>query len=544
MAVGADQLIDEILEFLWRENPVEATIAGVHRYDDMLEKLDQVSRRKKLDRKREYLDRLDALKLRGNLAAEADHLAAALRVGSYMEENFPSLDRDATIYPRLALYGVYQLVARSNAPYHFRALRAIDRLREIPRVLAEGRLNLCYGENPPHILTIRAVELSARGREYLTRITGILSREVPELANVIDKYSNQAIRAFEEYVEFLIDEVQPRSDGVCALGEELFEYLLASHYQLGIGTEELRETAKLEIEQAEQALEETAAGLTGSKDWRSALNEDSRLPEVDNLLAWWRGIIDEVASRVRSAGLVSLPAGDSLDVVYTPEFETSILPVAGYIEPPHFENGASALFCVTRPDNDDLARLLPAHSRVNALATVIRQLYPGRHTFLRQRKRHCPERLAYLARGGVIESGWESYVLAAVAGSGAFDDEPLLKLHAGQDRLLSACRVLVDLDLHTGRMTEEHAVNELAQRAGIGEKQAWQVVSALAAAPASSVGALTGRLMIERWRGSFSDGLGEKFSLKKFHDRLIRVSGLMPEMAEKRLNAALKREQA
>jgi uncharacterized protein (DUF885 family) len=544
MAAGADQLIDEIMEFLWRENPVEATIAGVHRYDDMLEKLDLVSRRKKLNRKREYLGRLDSLQVRGNLAAEVDHLATALRVGSHMEETSPSLDRDATTYPRLALYGVYQLVARSNAPYHFRALRAIDRLREIPRVLAEGRLNLCYGENPPHILTIRAVELSARGREYLSRITGILSREVPELANVIDKYSNQAIRAFEEYVEFLIDEVQPRSDGVCAVGEDLFDYLLDSHYQLGIGTDELLETVKLEMEQAERALEETAVSLGGSKDWRAALKEDNQLPEVDNLLAYWRGIIDEVASRVRSAGLVTLPADGSLEVVYTPEFETTILPVAGYIEPPHFENGAAATFCVTRPDNDDLVRLLPAHSRVNALATVIRQLYPGRHTFLQQRKRYCPERLAYLARGGMIESGWDSYVLEAVAGSGAFDDEPLLKLHARHDRLLSACRVLVDLDIHMGRMTEERAVNELAEHAGIGEKQSWQEVSALAAAPSSSVGAFAGRLMVERWRNRFSSELGEKFSLKKFNDRLIRVSGLPPEMAEKRLNAALKREKA
>ncbi len=542
MAAGADQLIDEILEFLWRENPVEATIAGVHRYDDMLEKLDLVSRRKKLEKKLEYLGRLEALKVRGNLAAEADHLATALRVGSYMEEHFSSLDRDATTYPRLALYGIYQLVARSNAPYHFRALRSIDRLREIPRVLAEGRLNLSYGENPPYILTMRAVELSARGREFLARITGILAREVPELENVIDKYSNQALRAFEEYVEFLIDEVQPRSNGICAVGEDLFNYLLAVHYQLDLDKDELRETVKLELEQAEEALEQTAAGLCGSKDWRAALGQDAPLPDVENLPAYWRGIIDEVAGRLRSAALVTLPAGGSLEVVATPEFETTMIPVAGYIEPPHFESGAVANFCVTRPSDDDLVRLLPAHSRVNALATVIRQVYPGRHTFLQQRRRYCPQRLAYLARGGVIEAGWESYVLGAVAESGVFDDEPLLKLHARHDRLLTACRVLVDMDLHTGGMTEERAVNELAERTGIGEKQSWQIVSALAAAPASSVGALAGRLMIERWRERFSAELGDKFSLKEFHDRLIRVSGLPPAMAEKRLSAALKRE--
>ena len=542
MAERADQLIDEILEILWRENPVEATIAGVHRYDDMLEKLDLVSRRKKLEKKREYLERLGSLKARGNLAAEAEHLATALRVGVHMEENFSSLDRDAITYPRLALYGVYQLVARSNAPYHFRALRAIDRLREIPRVLAEGRLNLSYGENPPHILTIRAVELSARGREYLARITAILAREVPELENVIGKYSSQALRAFEDYVEFLIDEIQPRSDGVCAAGEDLFDFILSLDYQLGMDTHKLRKTVEQEIETAGEMLEETSARISGSKDWRAALDQDGQLPDPARLLEYWRGIIDEVAWRVRSVGLITLPADESLQVVATPEFEATILPVAGYIEPPHFEEETVAQFCVTVPAGNDPARLLPAHSRVNALATAIRQVYPGRHTFLQQRKRHCASRLAYLARGGMIEAGWEAYVLGAVADSGAFDDEPLLALHARHDRLLTACRVMVDLEMHTGRMNEERAVNELSERAGINEKQSWQIVSALAAAPASSVGALAGRMLIERWRGRFKDELGEQFSLKKFHDRLIRVSGLPPKMAEKRLSAALKRE--
>ena len=42
MKADSDPLVIEIMEFLWRENPVEATMVGIHRYDDCLEKLDQV----------------------------------------------------------------------------------------------------------------------------------------------------------------------------------------------------------------------------------------------------------------------------------------------------------------------------------------------------------------------------------------------------------------------------------------------------------------------------------------------------------------------
>jgi uncharacterized protein (DUF885 family) len=326
------------------------------------------------------------------------------------------------------------------------------------------------------------------------------------------------------------------------VGEEQFDYLLQHEHQLDLDTDAIRKLAAEQIDQAEDMLVECAAGVSGMKDWREALAMGQETPVADKLIEHWKEIIGEVAGRVRKAGIATLPSGGSLEVAPTPEFETSILPVAGYIEPPHFESEAVAYFCVTIPGADDVERLLPAHARVNAMARVIRQIYPGRHTFLLQRRRNCGERLAYLSRGNVLEAGWEAYVLGAVAGSGEFDDEPLLKLHAHHDNLLSALRVLVDLELHTGRMTEERAVNELAGKGGIGEKHAWQIVSNLAAAPASSVGPLAGRLMIEKWREKYSKALGREFKLKDFHDKLIRSSALPPGMLEKRLNAALKRE--
>ncbi|MFH1071055.1 MAG: hypothetical protein V1794_15655, partial [Candidatus Glassbacteria bacterium] len=102
MSKQSGDLVDEILEFLWSENPVEATMAGVHRYDDRLEKLDLVSRRNKLRRKREYVDRIIELKAEKKSSLALDLLRDGLEVGIRMEEAVPSLDRDAGTYPRLA----------------------------------------------------------------------------------------------------------------------------------------------------------------------------------------------------------------------------------------------------------------------------------------------------------------------------------------------------------------------------------------------------------------------------------------------------------
>ncbi|OGF99815.1 MAG: hypothetical protein A3F83_00550 [Candidatus Glassbacteria bacterium RIFCSPLOWO2_12_FULL_58_11] len=530
-------LVDEILEFLWMENPVEATLAGIHRYDDRLEKLDLVSRRNKLQRKREYAEMIAALQKKGGSTVELNLLRSALEVGVTMEERSRSLDRDAGTYPRLALYGIYQLVARSSAPYHYRALRAVDRLREIPRILAEGKLNLSYGENIPSILTLGGVELAATGRDYLSQLVGLLVGEVPELENVIKKYADHALKAFEDYLEFLVEEIQPRSNGASGVGGELFEYLLSREHNLDLDTAELRRIALEELEKAEAELESRGKRAAGSGSWRDKLDlEESAIP-VGDLLAHWQGVVDEVRQAVRKADLLSLPSGGKLELVETPPFERLTIPLAGYIEAPLFEENSRAFFCITPPravaPGSENGTGLARHSRFKALVTVLRDLYPGRHTLL-QRRRRAGIRLAYLAQGNVLEEGWCNYVLSMAAEHDLFE-EPRLSLFALRDRLLAAWRVRIDLDLHTEGFKESEAVSRLAAGAGIDEQQAWNQVQRLAAAPTSSVGALIGRLKIESWRESCCVRAKKPLSLKKFHDSLLHLSGLPLETVEKRL---------
>ena len=537
MKKAACELVDEILEFLWMENPVEATLAGVHRYDDRLEKLDQVSRRNKLNRKREYLDQITALQVKRINSSELDLLKAALEVGIRMEEQAGSLDRDAATYPRLALYGVYQLVARSNAPYHYRALRAVDRMREIPRILAEGKLNISYGENIPYILTMGAAELTATGREYLSQLVSLLVAEVPDLENVVKKYADHALKAFEDYLEFLIEDIQPRSNGASGVGEELFDFLLKREHQLSLTESGLRRMALEEIERAEAELEERSALLGGSGSWRNKISAPDKHKPDSDLLSFWKGIVGEVKRAVKAARLATLPAHAGLVITRTPPFERLIIPTAGYIEAPLFEEDSKAFFCVTIPEEGsgekESEAVLQTHSRIKALLTVVRDVYPGRHTLLEHRKK-SGNKLAYLARGNMLEEGWCSYVLSLVSDQELFDD-PKFRLFAGHERLLAASRVLIDLDLHTRGLNESQAVNRLAAATGITERLAWYHVRSLASSPTSSVGAMVGRIMIESWREKCHKKGGKTFSMKRFHDRLLRLCALPPYRVEQRL---------
>jgi len=542
MEKEASQLIDEILEFLWMENPVEATLAGIHRYDDRLEKLDLVSRRNKLRRKKEFLELIKLCEKISSKNTELKLLRCALELGILMEESVHSLDRDASTYPRIAIYGVYQLVARSSAPYHYRALRAIDRMREVPRVLDEGKLNLSYGDDIPRLWTRAAVDLTVSAREYLARLIESLTKEVPELENVIKKYYETARAAFDEYLEFLIKDLMPRSSGAFSAGEKVFNYLLKHEHLLDIDIDSLRRLAREEIERTGEELVRLSEKMGGGLTWQERLRKPDEDKPQGDLLAHWGEIISKVKKAIRSANLLTLPSRDNLVLMETPPFERPAIPVAGYIEAPPFEEESKAFFCVTPLPEDmgkeDRETILDSHSGSRALFTVTRELYPGRHTLLARRikKRN---RLAYLSRRNIFEEGWSSYVPGLLVEQGLFDNRnfEFLVLHA---RLLDAWRVLVDIDLHCTGKNESQAVADLVNGAGIPERQAWFQVCHLASSPASSLGALIGRLKIIELRHSFSQAGEDNFSLKKFHDALLRLSAMPLEWLERRLGQAIK----
>ena len=51
-------LVDKILEFRWKANPVEATYSGIHKYDDQFEKYSPIFRRRYNQKLKQYVRNL------------------------------------------------------------------------------------------------------------------------------------------------------------------------------------------------------------------------------------------------------------------------------------------------------------------------------------------------------------------------------------------------------------------------------------------------------------------------------------------------------
>ena len=104
-----------------------------------------------------------------------------------------------------------------------------------------------------------------------------------------------------------------------------------------------------------------------------------------------------------------------------------------------------------------------------------------------------------------------------------------------KDKLWRACRVIVDTSLHTRRMSDRQAVSFMARELKMSPVSARADVNWYTMRPTVPQSYLTGMLRIRALREKYRRKLGHKFSLKKFHDALLRHGAIPIPLVEKAL---------
>ncbi|MBL0262270.1 MAG: DUF885 family protein [Leptospiraceae bacterium] len=90
-----------------------------------------------------------------------------------------------------------------------------------------------------------------------------------------------------------------------------------------------------------------------------------------------------------------------------------------------------------------------------------------------------------------------------------------------------AIRLVVDVGLHTGKMTREDAIKYMMDNEAISEQIATQEIERYIAMPGQALSYKTGELKIKELRDKYKKELGAKFNLMSFHDAILK-GGNMP----------------
>jgi uncharacterized protein (DUF885 family) len=156
--------------------------------------------------------------------------------------------------------------------------------------------------------------------------------------------------------------------------------------------------------------------------------------------------------------------------------------------------------------------------------TAVHEGYPGHHLQL-----SCANLNPSFARlfGDPVETieGWAHYGEQMMKEQG-FDADPATKFAQMTDQIWRACRIIIDIDLHSRRMTFDEAVDFLAKETGMERPGAVAEVKRYSFTPAYPLSYLTGKHLILQLRRDVRKGLGKQYSDKFFHDTYLYAGSI------------------
>ncbi len=131
--------------------------------------------------------------------------------------------------------------------------------------------------------------------------------------------------------------------------------------------------------------------------------------------------------------------------------------------------------------------------------------------------------------------GWALYAETLGKQLGVYTD-PYQYMGSLQNQIHRAIRLVVDVGLHTGKMTREDAIKYMLENEPVTEQFATSEIERYMATPGQALSYKIGQLKIEELRDKYKKQLGEKFSLKYFHDAVLKAGSLPLSVFENYMN--------
>ena len=528
---------DKILE----DYPVFATQLGDHRYDDQLGTFDQVTLERQLIELKEQVqvfEKMDSSAF--DTEAAIDHILAvqALRYFVRDAEIWRAEYRDPDYYLNIAFGGVFLLIMKDFAPMPERLKSVFNRTRQIPRVLSEGKANIIPTETP-RLWAELALENTQMGSGIFAGLLPSLANQAPEIEAELNEACQEALAAIQDYASWLENEVIPNAEGDYQVGMEYFETLLRENHMVDWDSAWLLEKGHQLYDETLAEMEALAEQIDPGKsvqDLVESIKDDH--PTAEGLLDAYREAMEAARQFVIENDLATIPENEKLTIMETPMFWRNQIPYAAYMPPGLLEEVQEGIFVVTpvNPEDppDQQEEKLRGHGNDDLPITALHEAYPGHHLQLTvaNLNRSLPRLM-----GGILSSlfveGWAFYCEEMMEQQG-FYSKPIQRLARLQAQLWRASRIIVDVSLHTGRMSHDEAVQFMVEKANLEPSDAKVEVDRYTKSPTQPMSYLMGKYEIMQIVEEFRAANPEK-GLKQMHDDLLAGGSLPPRLLRKRL---------
>jgi hypothetical protein len=395
-------------------------------------------------------------------------------------------------------------------------------LHAIPAELKSGQANL----------TLYVPRFRDQGIAITAAATAIFQSDLPALAEMLPAENPALVAAAAyarqsmlEWSNFLGAHLPKRVLGYYAIGIPAYDALLEGRHLATYTSIELYHFVEAAFEETLAQLDAAANEIDPDQSWLDILRDDAA-PESPPPPITPRAAIDAAQSRLEAMDLPSPPWEQRIELVPLPAsplnrvyYPASLGAIATD------EDGTLVSHWWSNPKDPTATEFLGPDD--GAVVSVTAFTAVADH-LLGLYQLHNASALRRAARSSMTAEGWALYTEQRASEAGAFprDRERLRHL---QIRLWRIARIIVDVGLHTDRLTEKEAATLLTDRVGLPPGAAGMEIDEAANFPGTHLGYM-GFVELQRIRDDLEKERGASFSLMDFHKRLLESGPLPPAL--------------
>ncbi|PYK01063.1 MAG: DUF885 domain-containing protein [Verrucomicrobia bacterium] len=515
----------------WR--PQTGTTLGLHEYDGKLTDYSRPSLDAELARLTRFdqqLATLDAKLLSPQAHYDLRILQTAIKNEIFQFEDVDGYRKNPMTYAGVLEVNIY--IKRNFAPIEAR-LRSIIAIEEqTPKLIATAKANLEESLAKPFVET--AIEVANGSADFLSKdlVEALKEVENEQLLTAFNAVNQRTIEQLRSYVTWLKGEKLPKAHTHYALGREKFQKMLRYGELIDLAPERILEIGMRELRREQQVFADTAKKIDPGKKPIEVFKEIQKdHPNEKGLIPDTKKDLEAIRRFVVDRRIVAIPSEVRARVEETPQYlrATSF---ASMDTPGPFEAKATEAYYYVTPVEKDWSprqkeEWLTAFNYYTTDVVTIHEAYPGHYVQFLCLNASPATKLEKIFGSYAFIEGWAHYCEQMMVdegfGAGKGDSLQAAKYRLAQsdEALLRLCRLCVSIKTHCEGMSLDDATKFFEENCYYEHKPAYQEALRGTFDP-QYLYYTVGKLEILKLRRDYQQQEGASFSLKKFHDEMLR----------------------
>jgi uncharacterized protein (DUF885 family) len=543
----------------FRQQPLEATGLGDHRFDGLLDDISPQARAGWLAFTRETLKelptRVDYKQLTRDAQIDFEIFQHELQTDIWLTENTHPFEEDPRTYGGYINDGVYLPLTHSTLPKEVNISNCVARMAEIPRIIATAKETLTH---PPKPILETAIRQNRGAISFYQKDIFELAGETEQ----IDRLKSAAAAAAEElqdYQKFLEGDLMARATGDWRLGEEKFKRKLELVLDSGRSADQVLADAQAEFASVRNDMyvvsrqlwpayfPQTVLPPDDPDGRRQTITEvinavDQEHGQPENLVTDARATVEKIKAFIRQRNYLRLPDPDLCQVIEMPEFRRGNS-LAYLDNAPPLDPKASSYYAVGPPPSDwtpaQVKSFLEEYNSHMLQILTIHEGYPGHYVQLEYANR-TPSLIRRVYQSGPYVEGWAVYGEVTMLNEGYGGGDLRLRLMQQKFYLRAVANTILDHNMHCTQMSDEEAMTFLTRDAFQSEGEAkLKLIRAKQSSTQLST-YFVGRMAHYRLHQQIERELGDKFDLARYHEAVLSHGSIpvkyLPELVRADLN--------